>query len=120
MKQKADHHLEFLADKTVRSAVQPIQFLSSDRSLSSRQLAAAASTSSLPAQPSPLRGNLQLPGAGGDEDAAGESDDEVGDDSFRSEAEAGPWIKTVAPEAGPSRDAIANGTSSKWDDRHVR
>lgn len=101
MKQKAEHHLEFLADKNERGAstllTLPI------RSESTRQNVIA------PAQPSPLRNATQLPGE--EEDAAGESDDGVAADAskpaqpFRGKAGAGPQSDTAAETQEATKQA---------------
>ena len=113
MKQKADHHLEFLADRNDRSSVQPLLFPPIDGpSTSSRGLTASSSLNNLPLQPSPLREGSQLPVVG-DEDAAGESDDAVGEESFRYEATAGPQNKVVGNnEDGPSGSSASQGAST--------
>jgi len=92
MKQKTEHHLEFLADKNERGASNLLAL--PIRSESSRQGASA------PTQPSPLRASTQLPGE--EEDAAGESDDAGPKDAvkaaepFPGEAGAGPQSDTAA------------------------
>ena len=102
MKQKADHHLEFLADRAERGAAQLLSLpLPAESSTSSRPVSVGPSGSNThaPVQPSPLRGASRAIGA--DEDAAGESDDGGGgtvivDNSFRDEAGAGPQTQTAA------------------------
>lgn len=81
MKQKADHHLEFLADRNDKSSSQLIA-----RTQPSKR---GGST----------RAASQVPGAGGDEDAAGESDDAIGEgeEDFQQGAE--------------GRSKLANGAS---------
>lgn len=65
MKQKADHHLTFLAERNERPSNSFLDSLSSRRT--GRQASVAA-------------GSTQPPnGTGGDEDAAGESDDAAGE-----------------------------------------
>lgn len=110
MKQKADHHLEFLADRTERNAAATLS-LPPAYTNPSRQLSAAPS-SHVPLQPSPLGISSQLPG--GDEDAAGESDDGgIADsggrgDFFQQEAGAGPQSHTAAnDEQGKTGQTIS-------------
>ncbi len=98
MKQKADHHLEFLADKNDRTAnpLLPLQpFVQDARPV------ASTSTAHLRAQPSPLPVGSQRSG-GGDEDAAGESDDAAGEiaaeEPFRTAGEASAPPKRGADE----------------------
>lgn len=100
MKQKANHHLEFLADLPERGAQQIFSLPLPAESSSSRRQQAAASGQMSRASP---RAASQVPGA--DEDAAGESDDGggaavdgVGADPFRDEAGAGPQSQTAANE----------------------
>ena len=100
MKQKAEHHLEFLADKNERGA--PTILTLPIRSESSRQSA------TVPIQPSPLRNSTQLPGE--EEDAAGESDDAATDAAkpakpFRGEAGAGPQSDTAADTQEKTKQA---------------
>lgn len=94
LKQKADHHLEFLADRNERPTSTLLNLpIPSEPSRGTNA----------PVQPSPLRQSSQLPG--GDEDAAGESDDGGGADGvkegnpFRGEAGAGPQSNTAAATA---------------------
>lgn len=100
MQQKANHHLDFLVDRNERGVTQAIVFpFGAD---SSRQL--AGSSSQLATQSSATLAASQI--TGGDEDAAGESDDggvieEI--PSFRDEAGAGPQSQTAA-QIGHSRD----------------
>jgi hypothetical protein len=101
MKQKADHHLEFLADKNEKPANQPLIFPLDSSSTSNRQLGASSSSGNLPAQPSPLRTSSHLPGP--DEDAAGESDDAVGEEIFRDEASAGPSSHTAGIQSAEAK-----------------
>ena len=97
MQQKADHHLEFLADRNDQNASSILPLLPmavpSDSSAPSRQLTAAPTR-----LVTSRRGSSQAPAAatGEDEDAAGESEDEQGDQSFRHEAGAGPQSHTAA------------------------
>jgi len=97
MKQKADHHLEFLADKNDRAANPLLPLLPAIQD--STRLTVTTSSGHLPAQPSPLRTASLLPGSG-DEDAAGESDDAAGEtlaesQSLRKESE-----PTALPKLG--------------------
>ena len=87
MKQKADHHLEFLADKNHRAVNSLLPGLPVIHD-PARPIAASGS-GHLTAQPSPLRAASHLYG-GGEEDAAGESEDAdgeelTGDRSFRTD-----------------------------------
>ncbi|OCF45433.1 hypothetical protein I317_00679 [Kwoniella heveanensis CBS 569] len=75
MKQKADHHLEFLLDKNER-AVNPLQSLLSQFSVGSPLPGPSIGGSQ--SQRSPSRFGEGV--AGGEEDAAGESDDAQGED----------------------------------------
>ena len=111
MKQKADHHLEFLADKNDRANNLLLPLLPG----LSEHARPFASTSSahLPLQPSPLGVTSQLPAGGDDDDAAGESDDaaehlEPALQSFRTEDE-----RPVLAKTGPEEQASRKNTPSK-------
>ena len=102
MKQKADHHLEFLADRNEPSQQNFIlPHLTGADPTAARRIAATGSHA--PSQPSPLREASQVPDQA-DEDAQGESlgsdegADGGGDQSFRDEAGAGPQSKTAAQD----------------------
>lgn len=83
MKQKADHHLEFLADPTGKLVTAGNAQVINKGSLSKRGRSTSVRAQS-------VIGNTG-PGAGGDEDAAGESDDAVGEgdgaEDFQNRAE---------------------------------
>ena len=93
MKQKAEHHLEFLADRVERGAAAP---LLPPELLRARGI----SLSNGSRQVTPSRDTSLAGGAGADEDAAGESDDGEGADDpsefFQHEAGAGPQNDTAA------------------------
>ncbi|ORX39969.1 hypothetical protein BD324DRAFT_648586 [Kockovaella imperatae] len=119
MKQKADHHLEFLADKN--EAPQQTFILptlsGSGISVAARQIAAAGPHA--PSQPSPLREASQAPAA--DEDARGEivdstQGDSAASQSFRAEAGAGPQSNTATQEQSSSQgQEEAEASSSRRD-----
>jgi transcriptional activator SPT7 len=90
MKQKADHHLNFLVDKADRDKDSISALLPTPSGASpapSQLLRASASGVHTPSHPSSLRAVSNAPGD--DEDAAGESDDGygLGDESFQSDGQ---------------------------------
>ncbi len=107
MKQKADHHLEFLVNKNDRTANPLLPLLPTAHDNRPSSLSALAT---LPARPSPLRSASQLLN-GGEEDAAGESDDGAGDadgdQSLRTEGES-----SALPKVKVEGQAIRKGSPS--------
>lgn len=76
MKQKADHHLTFLAERTEK----PSTFVGS---ISSRRVSTGTATPAV-AQPTAVGGATEArPAGGAEEDAAGESDDATGEQDFQ-------------------------------------
>ncbi|WVQ98831.1 hypothetical protein IAU59_005962 [Kwoniella sp. CBS 9459] len=99
MKQKADHHLEFLLDKNERAA-NPLQSLLSHISIGSPLPGPSIVGSQSQRSPSRLGEGV----AGGDEDAAGESDDAQGEDGD---------VEGFFREGGSGKDGGGEGSRSK-------
>ncbi|WWD15998.1 hypothetical protein CI109_100422 [Kwoniella shandongensis] len=111
MKQKADHHLEFLVDKNERPP-NPLQALL-PQATPTQAGPTATTTGSGPRSPS-RAGDGSGPGVpGGDEDAAGESDDAVGEgeggEEFFREGGAGAQAKAGGEKRGASNGVGRNG-----------
>ncbi|KAK8869732.1 hypothetical protein IAR55_000300 [Kwoniella newhampshirensis] len=120
MKQKADHHLEFLVDKNERPSnpLQALLPLATPIASSANGPSGGATTANGTGRlrsPSKLREGSGVPG--GDEDAAGESDDAVGEEGgeeFFREGGAGAQMK----EGGQTRGA-SSGTNLDRDGHNV-
>lgn len=106
MKQKADHHLEFLADKNDRNVnplLPPLSGVAGRNGFPAPLTASKASQGRISAQHTPLRISHTLPG--GEEDAAGESDDATGEFA----AESSSRHKTQ----GPSKASAAGADTAR-------
>ncbi|WVF72103.1 hypothetical protein IAT40_006915 [Kwoniella sp. CBS 6097] len=99
MKQKADHHLEFLLDKNERAA-NPLQSLLSHISIGSPLPGPSIGGSQSQRSPSRLGEGV----TGADEDAAGESDDAQGEDGD---------VEGFFREGGSGKDGGGEGSRSK-------